>query len=348
MKKNIVRVISLLLVAVMLVACTACTQTILVRFVDKDGNDISFGSALPVGNGSAETPSDNNGGQDTPSDVPSSDNPSEAPSDDNTTTAPSNEGTTAAPSNEGTTAAPSNEGTTAAPSNESTTKAPENTTAAAPTSSAPSTKDEVVAFYSKAVNDIKNNAVAGFDKIEFQTIKNFNITGNGVIDGIIKNIAGQFFTDEASAETKVSAKGSDDAKNRIEEWNLKDNSKVVSATCKDNGGKYTVTIVMADEDTPHKGGNSHLDAVGSVLVWEDIEKELKGISQVKEWENGNVQVLYTKYTITAVMTPDGHFESITHHTDVVIQVNHVKISFLALDNKNVAMENTIRFTNFKY
>lgn len=342
MKKNIVRVISLLLVAVMLVACTACSQTVLIRFVDKDGNDVSFGSALPAGNDATAGSDDNNysDSQDTPSEseAPSSDDASEAPSGDDTTATPSDESTTATPSNEGTTATPSNEGSTAAP--ESTTAAPANTV--------PTTKDEIVAFYSKAVNDIAKNGVAGYDKKEFQTITDFNVTGIGMVDSVIKSIAGNFFKDEASSETQVNAKGSDEAKNRIEAWNLKDNSKVVSAKLDQAGGNYNITIVMADEDTPHKGGNSHLDSVGSVLLWEDIEKELNGISQISEWENGNIQVLYTKYTITATMTPDGRLTALKHHTDVVIQINHAKILIANLNNKNVSMENTVVFSNFKY
>ncbi len=323
MKKNIVRVLSLLLVAAMLIACTACTQTILVRFVDKDGNDISFGAvspnagtdsttaptqqvtdattAAPETTSAVDTPSTTNGGADTPS-----------------TTNGGTDATTAAP------------GTTAAPTN-----------------TVPSTKDEICAFYAKAVNDIKNNASAGYTKKEFQTITTFNITGNGMVDGVIKNIAGNYFKDEATAETQTAAKGSDDSKSKMLGWNLSDNSKVTSATLTQNGGNYDITIKMADEDTPHKGGGSHLDSVGSVLLWEDIEKELVGISQLKEWE-GNIHVVYTNYTITATITPDGKLVNMTHHTDVDIQIGHAKILIITLEGKNVAMENTVRFTDFAY
>ena len=320
MKKNIVRVLSLLLVAAMLFVCASCTQKIEVRFVDKDGNDISFGAVTP-----------NSGTDNTTA-------PTNAP---DTTVAPS---TTAQADTPSTTAA-ADTSTTAGGSDTSTTAAPASTSAA-PTSTVPSTKEEICNFYAKAVNDIKNNGSASYNKKEFQTITNFNITGNSLADGLIKSIAGNYFKDESKADLQVAEKGQDSSKDKMLGWTLTDLSKVTSATLEQAGGNYNITIKMADEDTPHKDGSSHLAAVGSVLLWEDIEKELVGISQLKEWE-GNIHVVYTNYTINATITPEGKLVNMTHHTDVDIQIAHAKI-IISLDNKNVAMENTARFTDFVY
>lgn len=320
MKKNIVRVLSLLLVAAMLFVCASCTQKIEVRFVDKDGNDISFGAVTP------------NGGTDNTT------APTNAP---DTTAAPS---TTAQADTPSTTAA-ADTSTTAGGSDTSTTAAPASTSAA-PTSTVPSTKEEICNFYAKAVNDIKNNGSASYNKKEFQTITNFNITGNSLADGLIKSIAGNYFKDESKADLQVAEKGQDSSKDKMLGWTLTDLTKVTSATLTQNGGNYDIVIKMADEDTPHKDGSSHLAAVGSVLLWEDIEKELVGISQLKEWE-GNIHVVYTNYTINATITPEGKLVNMTHHTDVDIQIAHAKI-IISLDNKNVAMENTARFTDFVY
>lgn len=329
MKKNILRVLSLVLVAAMVVICASCTQTINIRFVNKDGNDINFG-AVPAANTDTPTesqpaPSENQ----TPSEPSSADTPSESQPSAEDTTAASTPDTTAAPTPD----------TTAAPT-------PDTTAAPTPTSTVPSTKDEIIAFYAKAVNDIKNNGSASYNKKEFQTITNFNITGNGMVDNTIKGIAGNYFKDESKADLQVAEKGQDSSKSKMLGWNLTDNSKVVSASLNQNGGNYEITIKMADEDTPHKGGGSHLDQVGSVLLWEDIETELNGISVLKEWQ-GNVHVIYTNYTITATITPDGKLVNMTHHTDVSIQIDHAKI-IINLDNKNVSMENTCRFTDFVY
>ena len=55
MKKNVLRVLSLVLVAGMLFAFASCTQEIHVRFVDKDGNDIDISG---LGFGSVQTGTD--------------------------------------------------------------------------------------------------------------------------------------------------------------------------------------------------------------------------------------------------------------------------------------------------
>ena len=168
-----------------------------------------------------------------------------------------------------------------------------------------------------------------------------------MVDGVIKNIAGNYFKDEASADHQVAEKGQDSSKSKMLGWTLTDLSKVTSATLTQNGGNYDIVIKMADEDTPKKNGNSHLAAVGSVLLWEDIESELVNINQLKEWE-GNIHVVYTDYTINATLTPEGKLVNMTHHTNVDIQIGHAKILIVSLDNKNVAMENTARFTDFVY
>ena len=331
MKKNILRVLSLVLVAAMVVICASCTQTINIRFVDKDGNDINFG-AVPAANTDV-TPTQNTTPDTTAAPVnepTSADTPSESqPAPGESTTAAPTDSTTAAPT----------ENTTAAPT-------PDTTAAPAPTSTVPSSKEEICNFYAKAVNDIKNNGSASYNKKEFQTITDFNVTGFAPADSLIKSIAGNYFKDESKADLQVAEKGQDSSKSKMLGWSLTDLSKVVSASLNQNGGNYDITIKMADEDTPHKGGGSHLDAVGSVLLWEDIETELNGISQLKEWQ-GNVNVVYTNYTITATITPEGKLVTMTHHTDVDIRIKHAKI-VITLDNKNVAMENTCRFTDFVY
>ena len=227
-----------------------------------------------------------------------------------------------------------------------TTRPTERSTPAITERRAPSSKNEIISFYADAVNDIKNNGSASYTKKEFQTISNFNITGNSMVDGVIKNIADRYFKDETNAELQVGEKGRESSKSKMLGWSLTDNSKVVSASLDQVGGNYKITLVMADEDTPHKG-SSHLAAVGSVLLWEDIENELNGISQLKEWE-GNVSIVYTDYTITATVTPEGKLVSLRHHTDVEIRVAHAKILIVTLNDKALDMENTVVFSDFAY
>ena len=209
----------------------------------------------------------------------------------------------------------------------------------------PVTKSEIIAFYAKAVNDVKNNGTASYRKKEYQTLGTFNITGNGFVDSVIKDTAEKYFKNEASAEFQTAEKGKDSSKEKMLGWNLKDYSKVVSAKLKQNNGNYDITLVMAGENTPHKGGGSHLDAVGSVILWEDIDAELKNISALKEYD---IRIKYQNYTIKATLSPEGKLIGITHHCDITIEIRHAKILIVTLENKNVDMENTVIFSDFAY
>ena len=309
MKKNILRVLSLVLVAAMLFAFAACTQKLEIRIVDKDGKDVSLGGLIPAANT-----------DDTPTAAPTPDTPTQAPV------------TTPIP---------------AGPTIETTTAGGTETTTAAPapsTPTVPTTKDEIVAFFAKAVNDIKNNGSASYNKKEYQTMGDINVTGIGAVDNAIKGVAGNYFKGEDQVDLQVAEKGTDSSKDKMHGWPLSDTSKVVSATLNQNGGNYDITIVMQDEDTPHKGGGSHLDAVGSVLLWEDIDKELQGVSILSNDEN--IHVRYTNYTITATISPDGKLSALRHHTDISIDIGSAKILFATLKDKHVALENTMVYSNF--
>ena len=325
MKKNVLRIISLALVAVMVFAFASCKQEILVRFVDAEGNDLFQAGSVSV-NGDSTTPED-------------------------TTAAPVIENTTAAPVVENTTKAP--EQTTAAPTVENTTKAPEQTTAApapsTPSTNAPSSKQDIVNFYAKAANDLKNNGAAGYTKKEWQVVDEINI--NPLVNGPIKGVLGSFMTVEADAEEQVNAKGSDDAKRRSFGWTLTDLSKVASAKCDVlPNGNYKITIVMVDEDTPKKTGSMLGQVTGALLYWEDIENTLTSDPTVTKIlsEFSDIHVNYKHFTITAEMTADGKFVALEHNADVDIILGHIKVIGISIDNKSGHMFNYCKFYNFKY
>lgn len=342
MKKNVMRVISLALVAVMVFAFASCKQEILVRFVDKDGNDLFQGGSINTGVNT--TP----GVEDT-TNAPVVEDTTNAPVVEDTTNAPVVEDTTNAPSVEQTTQAPTVEQTTNAPTVEQTTAAPAPTTQAPSTSNAPSTKQDIVNFYAKAANDLKNNGAAGYTKKEWQVVDEINI--NPLVNGPIKGVLGSFMTVEADAEEQVNAKGSDDAKRRSFGWTLTDLSKVASAKCDVlPNGNYKITIVMVDEDTPKKTGSMLGQVTGALLYWEDIETTLTSDPTVTKIlsEFSDIHVIYKHFTITAEMTADGKFVALEHNADVDIILGHIKVIGINIDNKSGHMYNYCKFYNFKY
>ncbi|MBQ2759116.1 MAG: hypothetical protein IJE93_05050 [Clostridia bacterium] len=357
MKKNILRIISLALVAVMVFAFASCKQEILVRFVDKDGNDLF--AAGSVNTGVNTTPGvEETTVAETPTEAPVGDTPTEAP-----TNAPVGDTPTEAPTNapvDTPTEAPTNapvDTPTEAPTNapvEKPTEAPTNAPTEAPTnapatSNAPSSKQDIVNFYAKAANDLKNNGAAGYTKKEWQVVDEINI--NPLVNGAIKGVLGSFMTVEADAEEQVNAKGSDDAKRRSFGWTLTDLSKVASAKCEVlANGNYKITIVMVDEDTPKKTGSTLGQVTGALLYWEDIETTLTSDPTVTKIlsEFSDIHVNYKHFTITAEMTPDGKFVALEHNADVDIILGHIKVIGINIDNKSGHMYNYCKFYNFKY
>lgn len=338
MKKNIMRIVSLAIVAAMVFAFCSCTQEVLVRFVDKDGNDINIAGLVNTNTDSGSSASE--ASSETPSETPSADATEAPASDTPATQAPSNDTpATQAPSND----TPA----TQAPSNDTpATQAPSAETKAA-TNAAPTGKENIFNFYKTAANKIAQNGEAGYTKKEWQALSNLNLTGSSMVDNTITKLAGNYMTKEADAKDQVCAKGSDDAKNRFPACTLTDLSKVKSATCTvQSNGNYKITIIMVDEDTPKKSSNFLGKVTNSLLYWEDIDAELKNISVISEYSN--IHIIYAGYKIEAEMTADGKFVSLNHTGNVDIKIGHAKVLVANLDNKSGHLDNYCKYTNFKY
>ncbi len=321
MKKHISKIIAIVCLIAMMSAMAACTQTIQIAFVDANGDvynpfeNIGTGTVNVYGGGSS------NGGSSAPA-----------------TTAPAVQDTTAAPAADDTTAAPAADDTTAAPAD------------AAPTG-APATKDEIIAFYKAAADKVKNDGAAGYTKKEWQYISEINI-GADMINSAVEGVVAGFMTTEDEAGEQINEKGTDDAKNRFPAFTLTDNSFIVSAECTTNAaGNYVIKMVCADEDTPRKDGSSKLGQVTqSLIYWEDLEKTLKEdptVTKILTAYDG-VHVIYTGYTVTAEITPDGQFVSMDHVGNINIQIGSAKILIATIKDKSANLTNTCKYYNFNY
>ena len=316
MKKKILKALSLILVAGMLLAFCSCTQEILVRFVDKDGNDLDFsgiaigGTAVPANNSSSDSSSAAPAAQTPATEAPAAETPAAE--------------------------------TPAAETPAAETPAAENTAS----SGKPSTKDEVLDFYKSAVSRVRDNAEASYHKKEYQTVGALNITGIGMVDSAIEKAVAGYVTTEESAEDQFSEKGSDDAKRRFPPFTLTDYSKVADAKCEEVNGNYKITIIMQDEDTP-KGGTFLKEVTDSVLLWEDIEKEVTtNVKIISDFSD--VHVIYKGYEIVAEITPDGKFVTLDQHAHVDIKIGSAKILIATLKDKSGVMDNYMKLWDFQY
>ena len=194
-------------------------------------------------------------------------------------------------------------------------------------------------FYQKAAKAINQNGIAGYNKIGWQKI--LKIEGLGVLSGAIEKVIAGFMTTEEEAEVKVNAKGSDDSKNRMPPSDCSA-SHVKSATAeKLSNGNYKVVIVMKEVSNP-----SYQDADGLVkmskefLDMKDVMKEAANISIVKSLEG---EIKYIDYTITAEMTKDGKFVSITHWG-----VGYITANLNGSINASGELEFNAKYTDFQY
>ena len=194
-------------------------------------------------------------------------------------------------------------------------------------------------FYQKAAKAINQNGIAGYNKIGWQKI--LKIEGLGVLSGAIEKVIAGFMTTEEEAEVKENAKGSDDSKNRMPPSDCSA-SHVKSATAeKLSNGNYKVVIVMKEVSNP-----SYQDADGLVkmskefLDMKDVMKEAANISIVKSLDG---EIKYVDYTITAEMTKDGKFVSITHWG-----VGYITANLNGSINASGELEFNAKYTDFQY
>ena len=206
----------------------------------------------------------------------------------------------------------------------------------------PIAKDPLAA-YQKAAGEIHTKGSASYNKIGWQ--KPLKIEGLGFLDSVIVPILESFMTTEDEAEVKVNAKGSDDAKNRMPASNCSKGA-VKSATAeKLANGNYKVVIVMNEEKNPTYAGKDGLAVMSrEFLDYADVEKtvvEDPTVSKIVKSLEGHI--IYKDYTITAEMTADGKFVSITHYG-----IGYITAKLNGSINATGELEFNAKYTDFKY
>ena len=198
-------------------------------------------------------------------------------------------------------------------------------------------KEDVFKEYQKAAQEVKTKGNASYNKKEWQKLENLEV---GKVGGIIQPIIDGYMTTEDQAEVQVTEKG-EKSMDRFPACTLTDMSKVASATKEGN----VITIIMVDEDTPRNAESSFLGQVtNSILFWDDIEKELQGISVIKGYDNAHV--VYAGYKITAEIV-DGKFVSLRHEAVANITCPDAKITVFTLPLSGT-LYNYCVYDNFQY
>ncbi len=204
---------------------------------------------------------------------------------------------------------------------------------------------EALAMFQKAAGEINSRGVAGYTKKSWQTIESMDVGGNEAMRSIIEG----FMTKEEEAEEKVSAKGSDDAKNRMPVSNCTEET-IESVTRTTKGNNYVITIVMKDQVNPSPSDPDGLNVMSKdILYMEDVHNTVKNDATVSKLVKSlnKAEINYKKYTIVAEMTKDGKFVSITHSCSASFVVEANLAFNMTLSGDGVIRFDT-KYWDFKY
>ena len=224
------------------------------------------------------------------------------------------------------------------------TQAPAAGETQAPAASASKIDKEALAMFQKAAKEINTKGVAGYSYKSWQAIESINVGGNDKLKGLIEG----FLTKEEDAETKVQAKGSEDAMRRMPISNCSE-STIESVSKKASGSNVVITIVMKDVTNPAKTDTDGLNLMSrDFLYMEDVHETVKTDSTVKllvkSLDKG--EITYDDYTITATMTKDGKFVEITHKCSAKL-IADAKLIVGSIQGDGVLQFN-VKYWDFKY
>ncbi len=241
-----------------------------------------------------------------------------------------------ATSQEDTTAAPAESETTTAETSETETTEAEETTTEKEEKKVPETKEEILAEYTKVLDQAKKDKPA-FKKVEYQELpsdSNSRVISQGatLVNAALK-LADNFMTTEADAKAdpEVKGKGSD-----MHSWPVYDNdtkgcmltdaSFIKSAKCEVlPNGNYRITMVLNDERNPEPPKNAKVSpsktgAVVGTISKADIDKELNGGLVSAVFSNITYSLLYHDCQTVVEYNPE------TLEVKGIEQTTHVSIS----------------------
>lgn len=320
MKKNIVRISSLVLLVAMLFSFASCagsseeTQVLNISMIYDENSPYKPGAGGSVSTG---------GNVSTGS---------------NSSTGNTSGGNTATPDNSGNAQTPAGDAQT--PAGDAQTPAGDSGGA---TTAGPSTPAEILTKFTEVTNDMKTN-LKQCTKLEYQVVSDLNLAG---VESIVEPLIGQFVKGKDAATPKTDAGPGD-----IPPWGnvgciLTDASKIKNASYTDNGdGTATIVLTLVDEKNPEPATDgvspSTVGSIFSPLKKADIDETLAGLPI-------NVESFDLNYhDCTATITFNTENNQVTSYTQVmVVDIAATIKVFMSVSGSGV-LTNTIEFSNFTY
>ena len=216
--------------------------------------------------------------------------------------------------------------------------------------SAFSTKEKIIDFYTRAVNNVKFGGVAGYDRKSYQELKSCDVLT--IANDSFKNEVSKYLTSASAAKSVCYARGTNEARYYFPNFTIGDHSKVKSANCTvTTTGNYMITLTMIDADTTSSGNDSFLyKLTDDAICWDTkVEPVLEKMISVKNWWDPSI--ITKEFSISAEITPDGRFLSAAYTGLANITVGKLQMTLNPLcpyENKTAVVKTTSLFSNFSY
>lgn len=243
------------------------------------------------------------------------------------------EDTTAAPADE-TNPAPA-EDTTAAPTDE-TKPAPVENTTAAPANTAPSTKDEIIAYYVAAYNKIASDSTGVVRTYDYTS--NYNniveVNNNERLAGLASSLMNQFMKEDFS---EVAGTAADLPPVGVTTLSISP-SQVSNATITDNGSTYTVTLYSTGTDDNYEVdaqvGQGSAGVIGPLLRTEDVA----GAAGSAISFDGLHAYYPTGKVIATIDKASGHITNLEYACPCILHFDSVTALFvIKISNANIGL-----------
>ncbi len=243
--------------------------------------------------------------------------------------APADADTTAAP-------APGDADTTAAPAE--TTPAPAETTPAATEpakSGAPTTKEEIIAYYCAAYNKIASDARSVTRVYDYTSQYNniLDINNNSTLEKLAQSLMGQFMKENTE---EVSGDASSLPPVGVTSLSISP-SQISKATCDDKGDHYEVKLYSTGTDDnweiDAQPGQGSAGVIGPLLRSEDVSGAAGSMIKFE-----GLHSWYGTASVTAkIDKASGHITELDYLTPSVLHFDKVTVAVIKVPNCNIGL-----------
>lgn len=210
------------------------------------------------------------------------------------------------------------------------------------------TKAELLDWFNKSVNDVKE-VMPSFDREKLTTVSDIKLS-NQVANTLVDFVKGALLSEEVE---KVSAsKGSScteimtpTGERYVSNLFIDDVKDITVST---QGTSYVVTVTMPDAKNPTKDESAYMKIFNFITVDDVVKTYAPKVGATVDRKN--ISVEYSGCYAKAVISPDGKVESYETYVICVMKLLDASVKKVVTINTDVEMTlvTTTKFANFSY